>query len=350
MSMSTTQLIFAAPETVSYDTYSLGELGPAEVLVRTTSSGISHGTEMSAFIDKQSTLTHKMGPNRYFIPKTDEDPPPFPFRYAGYEAVGIVEQVGESVTNYTIGDRVWFLAQHMTHFKFDASDDRVQKLAPHVTDEQAVLIHLIMVALNAVLDAQIKSGDIIAVFGGGTVGQLAARIALLDGASRVYLSEPLENRRALAEQIPGIIAVDPLADLPVAQILKKTGGRHPDVVIECSGVVRALHQAIATAGVAGTVIAAGMYSSPATALHLSEEFLLNRITLKASMAVWGCPSRFSEWNLSRLLAESNRLLAENKLAVTGFVSTKIPFPQAQKAYELIRNDPQNHTKMMLTYD
>ena len=349
MNNQTIQLVFTAPQIVGYETRDLGPLTASHVRVRTTSSGISHGTEMSAFLNKQSTLERKLGPNRYFIPKTKDDPPPYPFRYAGYEAVGVIEAVGSAVSGFSPGDRVWFPAQHMTRFVFDINDGRVQKLPPHVGDEQAVLIHLTMVALNAVLDAEVKSGDLVVVFGGGTVGQLAARIALNDGASRVFLVEPIAGRRALGVQVSGVTAIDPKPAPPIEQILAANNGRTPDVVIECSGAVAALHQAIQTSGLGGTVIAAGMYAGPAAALHLSEEFLLNRVTVKASMGVWGCPSRFPGWDLPRLLRESLRLIAEKKLNVDGFVTAKVPFEQAQRAYEMVRDEPQNHTKIMLTY-
>ena len=51
-----------------------------------------------------------------------------------------------------------------------------------------------------------------------------------------------------------------------------------DRVIELTGAYPALHQAIRCAGVGGTVVAAGFYQGPATALALGEEFHHNRVT------------------------------------------------------------------------
>ena len=50
-------------------------------------------------------------------------------------------------------------------------------------------------------------------------------------------------------------------------------------MIELTGAYPALHQAIRVAGVGGTVIAAGFYQGPATALALGEEFHHNQVTL-----------------------------------------------------------------------
>ena len=69
------------------------------------------------------------------------------------------------------------------------------------------------------------------------------------------------------------------------------GCAYPDAVIKCSGSIAGLSAAIQTCGIAGTVIAAGFYAAPATELRLGAEFITNRVTVKASMGVWGCPSR-----------------------------------------------------------
>ena len=55
-----------------------------------------------------------------------------------------------------------------------------------------------------------------------------------------------------------------------------TRGGGADRVIELTGAYPALHQAIRVAGVGGTVIAAGFYQGPATALALGEEFHHNQ--------------------------------------------------------------------------
>ena len=60
---------------------------------------------------------------------------------------------------------------------------------------------------------------------------------------------------------------------------EQTAGRGPDRVIELTGAYPALHQAIRVAGVGGTVVAAGFYQGPATALALGEEFHHNRVSI-----------------------------------------------------------------------
>ena len=141
------------------------------------------------------------------------------------------------------------------------------------------------------------------------------------------------------------MAVDSLAKT----VRELNQGEFPDVVIECTGVVAALKSALQCAGLGGLVVAAGMYSGNAAAFSFAEEFLHNRITLRATMTKWGCPSRFYRWDTDRILRETFLLMAARRLELTDFVSARFPFFQAQEAYEAIKRDPSKHLKVALTY-
>jgi len=344
-----TKLIMPAPQQVAYIEIPVGQPGPGEVLARTVISGISHGTEMTAFMGTSPFIERTITPERFFRDKTTDDPGFYPFNYAGYDAVGVVEAVGEGVTHYQPGDRVWREVQHQTAFLFREDESFAFRLEPQVPNEEAIMLNLSSVALGAVLDAEIKLGDAVAVFGGGIVGQLAAQMAMLSGARTVLLVEPLTSRRAMAERTPGITAIDPATEHPAQAIRARNDGCQPDVVIECSGSMHGLRGALATAGVGGTVVAAGFYAGNATALNLGEEFIHNRITIKASMTKWGCPSRFPLWDTPRVLRESLHLLEARKLRLDGFLTATVPFPEAQRAYEMIRDEPATYLKVALTY-
>jgi threonine dehydrogenase-like Zn-dependent dehydrogenase len=139
--------------------------------------------------------------------------------------------------------------------------------------------------------------------------------------------------------------------VPLLQIKQQNAGAAPDVVIECSGHVKGLHSAIQTAGMAGTVIAAGFYAGSHEGLNLSEEFLHNRVTIKASMGVWGCPTRFPErWDRPRLMREALHLMEKRRLNLNGFISGRFAFTDAQRAYEAVRDHPSRYVKVVFTYD
>ena len=347
------QLIFPAPYKVAYEEITIpSPPGPGQVVAQTVVTGISAGTELAALTGTNHPFKDKLlTADRIFVPKQPGEHPFFPYRYAGYDAVGIVTAVGSGVTTYHVGDRVWAPARHQTTFWFDAASPEAWHLPDSVTNDEAIMLNLSAIALCATNDGEICLGDVVAVFGGGTVGQLAAQLAVASGARRVFLVEPSRDRREFAQrQQPAITGIDPAADVPVLQMRAQNDGRWPDVVLECSGAVAGLRAAIQAAGVGGTVVVAGMYPGPATALSFGEEFLHNRVTLKASMHVWDCPSRHGpQWDRPRFVREAGQLLADKRLNLVGFVSARFPFAKGQEAYDAILADPGRHLKVALDY-
>jgi len=341
------KLVFSKPFTVAYEELPMAEPVAGQVVARTVLSAISHGTELASFRGTTPFMTRKMNEHRMFLDKGPDDPSFYPFRYAGYDNIGVVEKVGPGTEGVRVGDRVWSVAQHQTHALLTLGYE-MAVLPESVPNESAVMISLTGVAMVAVNDADIHVGDVAAVFGGGVVGQLAAQLCLLRGARRVFLVEPMAERRKIAAD-NGCVGVDPTTDLPGLTLRRLNDGRPPDVIIECSGTTRALAQAVQATNVGGTVIAAGMYPDVHAHINLSEEFLHNRVTLKASMGVWGCPLRPDFWDRPRVIREVVNVIAAGKLNFRHFTSTTVPFDQAQRAYEMIDKDPHRYVKMMLSY-
>jgi len=342
------KLVFSKPFTVAYEELPITEPAAGQVVARSVLSAISHGTELAAFRGTTPFLNRKINEHRMFVDKAPGELPFYPFRYAGYDNIGVVEKVGPGVESVRVGDRVWSASQHQTHALLTVGQE-MAVLPESVSNEAAVMVSLTGVAMVAVNDAAIHIGDVVAVFGGGVVGQLAAQLCRLRGARRVFVVEPMPERRKIAAD-NGMIGVDPTEDLPGLTLRRLNDGRPPDVIVECSGSTRALAQAVQAANVGGTVIAAGMYPDANAHINFSEEFLHNRVTIKASMGVWGCPLRPDFWDRPRVIREVVNLIAADKLNFRHFTSTTIPFPQAQRAYEMIDKDPQKYVKMMLSYE
>lgn len=82
----------------------------------------------------------------------------------------------------------------------------------------------------------VSPGDVVAVWGAGGVGQMAARAAILLGAERVYVIDRFRERLAQVSQHIGAETLDYTAtDIP-AELRARTGGRGPDVCIEAVGM------------------------------------------------------------------------------------------------------------------
>jgi threonine dehydrogenase-like Zn-dependent dehydrogenase len=82
----------------------------------------------------------------------------------------------------------------------------------------------------------VKPGDVVAVWGAGGVGQMAARAAQLLGAERVIVIDRLPERLAMTERYMDAETIDFARDDVQEELRELTGGRGPDVCIEAVGM------------------------------------------------------------------------------------------------------------------
>ena len=343
------KLIIAAPRKVTYEKVELPPVGPTQIRVRALISAISHGTESVAYVGKSPFVDLKLAPERIFVPKQPGDEAFYPFRWAGYDLVGEVEEAGSQTKLFKVGDRVYAPVPHQSAYVFDENNPEILQLSPDTPPEDAIMIMLSTVALVGIHDAEVKLGDHVVVFGGGVVGQLALQMAFLSGAARVFLVEPAAERRRMAVATCPAEAIDPTVENPTVALRRMMDGKRPDVVLECSGNVQGLKAAVQAAGVAGTVVAVGFYAGSAAEFSFAEEFLHNRVTVKASMGVWDCPSRWPiHWNRRRELETARDLIAGQRLHFKEFAMLQVPFKEAQRAYETVLTT-HRYMKTILTY-
>ncbi|MBF5032710.1 glutathione-dependent formaldehyde dehydrogenase [Micromonospora sp. ANENR4] len=82
----------------------------------------------------------------------------------------------------------------------------------------------------------LKGGEVVAVWGAGGVGQMAARSAQILGAERVVVIDRLPERLATAAQRLGVETIN-YAETDVLEALREmTAGRGPDACIEAVGM------------------------------------------------------------------------------------------------------------------
>lgn len=201
-------------------------------------------------------------------------------RILGHEAVGIVEEVGGGVRNLRPGDRVLvpstvacgacrycragYYAQcdvahpagplggttffggpeaaggldglQAEYARIPFAHAGLVPLPDTVDDGQAVLLSDIFPTswFGARL-AGVGSGDVVAVFGGGPVGQAAVACARLQGAGRVIVVDGVPDRLELARR-QHAETVDFNAEDPVEAIREMTRGTGADRVIDAVGV------------------------------------------------------------------------------------------------------------------
>jgi threonine dehydrogenase-like Zn-dependent dehydrogenase len=203
------------------------------------------------------------------------------------------------------------------------------------------------VALNAVLASGARIGETAVVFGQGVIGLLATQLLVGQGVE-VFAVDMVPHRLELARKFGATPLLAAGGDLAVA-IRDLTQGRCADRIIELTGAYAALHEAIRLAGVDGTVVAAGFYQGPATALALGEEFHHNRVTLVSSQ-IGSLPLELRDrWSRERLHQTVMKLCAASRLDPMPLVSHLIPAASAAEAFQLVDSPPPDLLQVILDF-
>jgi L-iditol 2-dehydrogenase len=101
-------------------------------------------------------------------------------------------------------------------------------------------------------------GETAAVFGAGPIGIMTAVALKLAGAGRVWVIEPVAERRAMTARLATPRVIDPAAVDPVKEVMRETGGRGVDIAIDCAAKQNTINQAIHVAANAGRVAITGI--------------------------------------------------------------------------------------------
>jgi len=259
--------------------------GPGEAVVRVQACGVSH-----------TDLHYREG-------GINDD---FPF-LLGHEAAGVVERVGDGVTEVAPGDfvilnwravcgqcracqrgRPWYCfnthnaQQRMTledgtelspAFGIGAFVDKTLVAAGQCTkvDAQApaavagLLGCGVMAGLGAAINTgAVGRGDSVAVIGCGGVGMAAVAGARLAGASRIIAVDVDDRKLALAREFGAHKLINSTATDPVEAIRAATGGFGADVVVDAVGLPETYRQAFYGRDLAGTVVLVGVPRPEAT--------------------------------------------------------------------------------------
>jgi len=107
-----------------------------------------------------------------------------------------------------------------------------------VPDEKALyLSDVIATSWNCVVDTGVTKGDVVAIWGAGPIGQMAADFAFINGASRVIMIDQNWRLDYVKSKYPKVETVD-FSKLKgtkavVTKLKELTDGMGPDVALEC---------------------------------------------------------------------------------------------------------------------
>src|SRR2546430_8997119 len=324
---------FARARSVELRTEELADPGPDEVRVRAALSAISHGTEMLVYrgeVDADRALDLPALAGCYG----------FPLKY-GYASVGRAVAVGSDVHGLREGDLVFALHPHQDEYVVPES--LVRRLPDRTAPEQGVFLANLETAINVVLDAKPRLGEVVAVFGQGVVGLLVTQLLRRSGA-RVIAVEPSTLRRSFAERCGAEAAIAPGGG---ARVRELTGGRGADIALDASGRPAALQEAIDCVATEGTVVVCSWYGEKPVPLDLGGRFHRGRVRLVSSQVGRVDPSLAPRWDRERRLELATSLLGE--LILAELITHRIPFVRAADAYALLDAQSRQTVQVVLDY-
>jgi alcohol dehydrogenase len=220
--------------------------------------------------------------------------PVHPGLIIGHEAVGIIHELGEAVTDYKVGERVLVGAitpcgqcnsclggnwsqcgGPLGGWRFGNTINGAQAeylLVPHaqanlakipieLTDEEVILLADVgSTGISAAESADLQIGDTVAVFAQGPIGLCATAGANLKGASLVIAVESDPFRSEMSMHLGADVVLDFSKQDVIESIKHLTGGRGVDVAIEALGTQATFESALRVLRPGGTLSSLGVYS------------------------------------------------------------------------------------------
>ena len=304
----------------------LEQLQAREVIVKTSYSLVSAGTELTCLAGSESWFSFPSTP--------------------GYTSVGEVVKVGDQVIKVRPGDVVYTWGGHKQY-------NRINLAAPGsmcipVPDGIALPLvpftRMITIALTALRVSDIELGDFVAVIGLGLVGNFAAQVARLQGGSVIGMDHN-PGRVALAADCGtnnAIVMDNSTAAGIVAEITNQQG---VTTLIEASGRPGAILDGLPLVGRYGEVILVGIVRGEYEAnltdmldyIHLDS---LGNVTFKGAHE-WRYPvarDPFVKHSIERNSEIAMDLMRSGSLQVASLHTHTLSPDEAASAYHGLKNN------------
>ncbi len=379
--------VFHKPGSITYDTVKDPKiLEPTDVILKVTSTAIC-GSDLHILSGA--------------VPQAED-------MIIGHEFMGIVEEVGASVQNLKKGDRVvvpfpiacgqCFFCNHgasphcensnyehygpngdladqkgaalfgytdlyggysggqAEYVRVPYADISPRKVPDELTDEQVLfLTDIFPTGWSAIDWAQLKGGEVVAIFGCGPVGLMAQKAAWINGASRVIAIDPLNYRLEKAKKVNNVDTLNPHEVDVVQAIRDMTDGRGADVCVDAvgfepersvmdkikatihmeKGSMKVLDMAFEAVRRSGTVSIVGVYGSP------YDNFPMFRIFDK------GITIKQGQAPVLNYIDKLIGLVKENKVVLDDIITHTLPLSEVAKGYELFDKKEDDCVKVIL---
>ncbi|NUQ83779.1 MAG: oxidoreductase [Anaerolineales bacterium] len=337
---------FTAPRQVELREETLPALGADEVLVETLCSAISAGTEMLIYQGR-------------FPRELETDPVisalrggfEFPIAY-GYACVGVIRETGAQVNKSWLDRQVFSFQPHASHFI--ATPDNLLLIPDSLSPDSACFLPNMETAVNLVQDGAPILGERVLVLGQGIVGLLTASLLKEFPLEVLVTSDCYELRRKASLELGVNDSFDPEPASKANESIHVPSTYQPgyaqtkfDLTFELSGSPSALNDAIALTAFSGRIVIGSWYGEKRAEINLGGTFHRSRIKLISSQVSVIDPALSGRWDKPRRFRVAWEAL--KRIQPQKWITHRFPIHEAEKAYRLLDENPQETIQVVLDY-
>jgi L-iditol 2-dehydrogenase len=281
----------------------------------------------------------------------------------GHECAGVIVEVGDGLTRVKPGDRVAiepgitcgqcrpcregrrnicpnvrFLGTPMYHGAMRDTvltlEGNVEPLPESVSFADAALCEPFGVGIHAARLANVAEGEVVGIFGAGSIGLSTAVAARCRKAGRIIIAEPVPERRALAEEM-GFETID-INDDP-SRAMRSMVGDGVDVAFEAAGDLRAMAWTLAVPRLGGRACIIGIPAEDQVPVDIHN-------VRRAELTVYNCRRS------NHTLPEAVGLLAGDGADISKLCTHTFPVTESEKAFTMAADCTDGLVRAMLLLD
>ncbi|MEM3402524.1 MAG: zinc-dependent dehydrogenase [Candidatus Hadarchaeales archaeon] len=274
-------------------------------------------------------------------------------RVLGHEATGVIEEVGENVSGWRLGDRV-FVSHHVpcgnckyclrghetacetlhtTNFYPGGFSEFIRipkinvekgiyRLPPSLSFEEGTLIEPLACVVRGQRLAGVKGDGVILVLGSWPPGILHISLAKAKKIGKIIATDISEYRLQAAKKFGADEVIDARENVP--KVVREITGSGADWVIVCTGAEKAAAQAMESVERGGVIL---FFAVPPPGVGVSiplADFWRNEISVMTSYGA-----------APRDLVEALDLLSGRKVKVDGLITHRFGLSEIQKAFSMV---------------
>ncbi|HYQ56141.1 MAG TPA: alcohol dehydrogenase catalytic domain-containing protein [Draconibacterium sp.] len=289
----------------------------------------------------------------------------------GHEFGGVVTEVGEGVTGWSIGDKVapdpiiWcgkcpacLKGQYpaCTSLKLIGIDmdggfceyitlppSMLYKVPSNIPDEYVALVEVLSIGCHAKNRAKVQKDDSIVIWGSGKIGLCILQAVRTVTDNTVFMVDILDDRLAIGPKYyNNVIPINAKKEDPVERIKKETDGKGVDIAFEAVGHfeeikngVNPVTGCIRSIVGGGKVCVLGLATEPTSVVF--RELIWKEGTIISSRVSHG------------EFAETIEHLKNKRLKPEALISKILHGSETQKGFEILEKNPAKNIKILLDF-